>query len=1564
MATYFSLRDGLLTDTSTYALSLSSAEKTNNTSSYMLLTTDSWSTPYEITEYNSIDSIAIQLSSRSATPVGRLNVQANVYDSVSGGNLTKTGVVTSSITPFGAGTDGSVYLSGASTSIITIPYSDDINLGGTTPFTIEHWQYTVGNYSNYRTIFCKRVNGGVSTSFEAYMNVTDGKLRFYNGGEIATNYVVPLNTWVHFAYVYTGTTLSIYANGVSAGGGNFAITNNTEPLVIGGKRGYTTPFDGYISNFRITKGIALYTANFTPPTAPLRVNANTTLLYKSPYGNTYDESGATTINIGTYPISSFNYDIFDPFTGLVFRNWYNLKLSNSILLTNSPSFKINLKTDNSNQLSVMGVSTLSGIDYDRMFLRDLYTQNSNSNFVLSSNIPITLSSASPFGEGIDQSIVMDGTVNLANTIALSSSNYLDFTKSDFTVEGWYNFYVSGGACMFNYGNVDVGNNGFTVLNRGEANNFIYANIANEFGTSSTIIRSSIVPQLNRWYHIALVRYRGVIRLYIDGVSVGTPYNIGFQSIYVAPNFHLRFGSFNGTNSKFNGLLSNIRATKYARYTKNFTVPTAPFTDNDYSITLTSPYTLPYYKTVTNTIDTLSIKGSDDLYLGGILSGTSVLTTSITADYLNTIPAPDTEHTITALSVPLKNLSISKSSLIFPTLSTNTTLSLYGSSGLVVGYEGTLQIGTSSNPISENTNHQIALSGTLNVLEGGTFNIYGSYKTPSTKLISYTPSNSNSFTVSDDVSSNWKVNDTLIFTPNTAQTTSYDEEVLVSFSGSNIFNTTTPTSFNHSVLSNIPNVVNLTRNVKINGLSNSAKGTINIANKLKNTYINNAEFKLLNDLFIVDGDNSSSVTISGCSFTGTSNELYVFSTQYRNHATCFNGAPSILAAPNNSSYHLTPTSVFTSEMYINFNSIGPRQRFFTVGKPDFQFRTNISFETGYLNTNRIYFEYFYGGTNITQIFFDNITLVTNTWYHIAFVVNNGSVRLYVDGVLRGSSTSINQTTNFDSGHQLYLSNISDLSGCISNFHFNKSNIYPNEFTPSYRRIFPNLSTVLLTCQDDFPKDNSFNNYIVTATSVTYTSNISTFYIPTKTYNNINTANNNIFYKLKYGLYLDNNNFKNTSNNLVLNCLSGGIFTRNLSGSYEVDNNTIVGPSRFGFYSIDNKININNETTYNCTYGTYIGGNNVGIFSNISNTYSNTANVYVDASTSNVSSTFLRNITASNGKSLGFVVSGNNNNPLTPVILNVNNLLANDNTNGGFEGYSITGNLTALELNRNGFYGMKTSIGNGPTTIDGITALMNNVATASAGIGILSGYNFHPTIIRNANVGKIVGSSTFGSGIILDSTKFSQFSVYNSTVSGGTNDFRLLTTRNILQGSYLISNTKVGNLPIGAGISTLNYQPDVIKNTGFAFTNMNNASGYNVTYLAAGTRQIDSTVNITVGTAPSERLTPQSRTFKLRSGSKFVALNSGQSTAISVYVRKSTVESNGVAYNGNSPRLILKRNSAAGINSDILMDQLDTTSENFLKLSGVTPEVTDDCVLEFYVDCDGTLGFINIDNWTAN
>ena len=48
---------------------------------------------------------------------------------------------------------------------------------------------------------------------------------------------------------------------------------------------------------------------------------------------------------------------------------------------------------------------------------------------------------------------------------------------------------------------------------------------------------------------------------------------------------------------------------------------------------------------------------------------------------------------------------------------------------------------------------------------------------------------------------------------------------------------------------------------------------------------------------------------------------------------------------------------------------------------------------------------------------------------------------------------------------------------------------------------------------------------------------------------------------------------------------------------------------------------------------------------------------------------------------------------------------------------------------------------------------------------------------------------------------------------------------------------------------------------------------------------------------------------------------------------------------------------------LMAQLNTAPATFQLLIATTPAVTESGVLEFYVDCDGTVGWINIDNWSA-
>ena len=131
---------------------------------------------------------------------------------------------------------------------------------------------------------------------------------------------------------------------------------------------------------------------------------------------------------------------------------------------------------------------------------------------------------------------------------------------------------------------------------------------------------------------------------------------------------------------------------------------------------------------------------------------------------------------------------------------------------------------------------------------------------------------------------------------------------------------------------------------------------------------------------------------------------------------------------------------------------------------------------------------------------------------------------------------------------------------------------------------------------------------------------------------------------------------------------------------------------------------------------------------------------------------------------------------------------------------------------------------------------------------------------------------------------------------------------------------------------------------------------------GTITTDSTIFKTA--APSERLTPNNASGKLESGTKLVAIGNATTKTISVWVRESVV-GDGTDYNGNRPRLRYRRSDAAGVTTDGTLDTATASAEGaWEQLTGTSPAITDDAVLEFYVDCDGTAGWVNVDDWTVS
>jgi len=171
------------------------------------------------------------------------------------------------------------------------------------------------------------------------------------------------------------------------------------------------------------------------------------------------------------------------------------------------------------------------------------------------------------------SMYFDGT---GDKLVMASSPNVSFNTGDFTVEAWiFSANVTAAAQRGWIQTSDTAGGlkatyttGIIIFFGSPASGAVSTNVG---GTSYSSSAGAV--SANVWTHIAVTRASGTVRLFVNGtiLASGSGNNTNLSGQFIC------IGGYNSDTYLYNGYMNDFRITKgYARYTANFTAPTAAF----------------------------------------------------------------------------------------------------------------------------------------------------------------------------------------------------------------------------------------------------------------------------------------------------------------------------------------------------------------------------------------------------------------------------------------------------------------------------------------------------------------------------------------------------------------------------------------------------------------------------------------------------------------------------------------------------------------------------------------------------------------------------------------------------------------------------------------------------------------------------------------------------------------------------------------------------------------------------------------------------------------------------
>ena len=218
------------------------------------------------------------LTAISNTQLLLSGTNGGIIDQSSRNNLITVGSAQVSSTQVKYGT-GSLKFNGTTDYLKGTPsILQDINA---TDFTIEFWVY-FNSVSSSLPLISKYGNAAESAGGQGYFLdwvQSSTSLRFVLGSAAGVtdnvytfSWSPAISTWYHVAITKAGSSGRAFINGVQIGSTTTMVTSDIaspNSIQIGKTHTVAAFFNGYIDDFRITRGYARYTTTFTPPTQQL-----------------------------------------------------------------------------------------------------------------------------------------------------------------------------------------------------------------------------------------------------------------------------------------------------------------------------------------------------------------------------------------------------------------------------------------------------------------------------------------------------------------------------------------------------------------------------------------------------------------------------------------------------------------------------------------------------------------------------------------------------------------------------------------------------------------------------------------------------------------------------------------------------------------------------------------------------------------------------------------------------------------------------------------------------------------------------------------------------------------------------------------------------------------------------------------------------------------------------------------------------------------------------------------------------------------------------------------------